>query len=117
MTCTSCKAVVQVNATGTCLGCQQGFNKFIKDDHYKEVDENLKPKEKRDNCGIITKKEENEIIRLEERKKELEDALQEPTAKEVPVQPKARSRKGVRGGNTKGKKAPEKSKEEGKVND
>ena len=25
MHCTTCKGLVQVNATGTCLGCQKGF--------------------------------------------------------------------------------------------
>ena len=102
MTCTTCKATVQVNATGTCLGCQQGFNKFMKDDHYKEVDHNLKRKTKpteaeklleRDNCGIIPQKEENNIARLVERQKELQESLK-PTSK--PVVKRKAKRKYVR---------------------
>ena len=34
MTCTTCRAIVQLNATGTCLGCQGGFNPCNKEDEY-----------------------------------------------------------------------------------
>lgn len=58
MICTSCHACVQVNNTGICLGCQQGFNSDIIEDHYQfhKLDE---------------------IERLKEREKELEDAIKE----------------------------------------
>ena len=29
MTCNACRAVVEVNNTGICLGCQMGLGKFI----------------------------------------------------------------------------------------
>lgn len=34
MPCTTCKAIVQLNATGICLGCQGGFNPQNKEDRY-----------------------------------------------------------------------------------
>ena len=47
MTCTTCKAIVQLNATGTCLGCQGGFNPCNKEDKYKpEEEEEMKKKTK-----------------------------------------------------------------------
>jgi len=62
MTCTSCRAIVQLNATGTCLGCQGGFGCQSKEDRYLPIETKLKSKEE-------------EISRLKEREKELEDAL------------------------------------------
>jgi len=34
MSCTSCHAVVQLNATGVCLGCQGGFGGQAEEDEY-----------------------------------------------------------------------------------
>ena len=59
MTCTSCKAVVQLNATGTCLGCQGGFGCQSEEDRYlpvetktqsnEELQKRKEPKAKRSN--------------------------------------------------------------------
>ena len=38
MTCTSCHALVQLNATGTCLGCQGGFNPLNEEDKYANLE-------------------------------------------------------------------------------
>ena len=95
MYCTTCHGLVQVNNTGICLGCQMGFDRSIKTDHYKsekEPEEEFKPIE-------------NNIADMVSRQKELENALQEPSTKEIHVQPKARASKRVRKGNTKRKKA------------
>lgn len=52
MNCTLCQAVVQINNTGTCLGCQRGFIKEPQEDAYqfhkeeeKNADEIAIPKE------------------------------------------------------------------------
>ena len=34
MNCTSCQGLVQVNATGICLGCQRGFVNTAQEDAY-----------------------------------------------------------------------------------
>jgi len=44
MCCTCCHAVVQLNATGICLGCQGGFCGQLDEDKYKPEEE-LKGKE------------------------------------------------------------------------
>ena len=43
MACTTCKRVVQSNATGTCLGCQRGFVAEPQEDayeHHKQEENN-----------------------------------------------------------------------------
>lgn len=99
MTCTTCKALVQLNATGICLGCQGGFNPFNDEDKYVPVETQLQSKEE-------------EITRLKAREKELEDAIQKQSTKEIHVQPEARTCQRVRRSNTKGKETPPKIKEE-----
>jgi len=73
-----------------------GFDKSITQDHYKPEEE-----EKEEEFKPI----ENNIADMVSRQKELEDALQEPSTKEIHVQPKARTSKRVRKGNTKRQKA------------
>lgn len=34
MNCTTCKALVQINNTGICLGCQMGFTRVPQEDAY-----------------------------------------------------------------------------------
>ena len=38
MSCTSCHAVVQLNATGVCLGCQGGFGGQAEEDKYMPIE-------------------------------------------------------------------------------
>lgn len=61
MECTTCKGVVQINNTGTCLGCQRGFTSEPQEDAW------------------ILEEEKNEdtLDKLLEKRKELEDALKE----------------------------------------
>ena len=44
MKCTTCQEIVLLNATGICLGCQEGFNPHNKEDKYiaKEKDDAIK---------------------------------------------------------------------------
>jgi len=56
MTCNTCRATVQVNNTGICLGCQQGSNKAEKADHHRDY-------------------KSNELKELLSREKAIEDAL------------------------------------------
>lgn len=91
MQCTTCKAIVQLNNTGICLACQGGFN----------------------STEIKDKYELNDIDKLKEREKELENALQKPSTEKVHVQPTPKASKGVRGSNSKRKKAPQETKKEG----
>jgi len=45
MTCTTCKAIVQMNCTGTCLGCQRGFTGTPQEDRwFNEEEESLRNK-------------------------------------------------------------------------
>ena len=55
MSCPSCKAVVQLNATGVCLGCQRGFPGVSQEDSWKPV---------------------RGIEDLQHRQKEIEDAIE-----------------------------------------
>jgi len=57
MTCNSCRAVVQLNSTGICLGCQGGFAGQQQEDKYIP--------------------EEEKIQKLKARERELEDAIKE----------------------------------------
>ncbi len=71
MSCTSCHAVVQLNATGICLGCQGGFSGQHEEDKYTPK---LKP-----------------IEEIQERAKELEAAI-EKANKPNPIRRKKRDR-------------------------
>ena len=44
MSCTSCHAIVQLNATGVCLGCQGGFAGQQEEDKYVSPEERQEPK-------------------------------------------------------------------------
>lgn len=72
MTCNSCQRVVQINNTGICLGCQRGFTGVDAEDVYKQPILN-------EVCTQdISEINENntEIKRLQDRQKEIEDALE-----------------------------------------
>jgi len=58
MNCSTCQALVQLNATGICLGCQMGFISPMDEEIYKS------PQQKK-------------MEALETRKKEVEDAISE----------------------------------------
>jgi len=77
MTCGACKAIVQLNATGICLGCQLGFDGQHEEDKYIPIETKLQSKEE-------------EISRLKDREKELEDALDDSVDK-----PSKRDKKNV----------------------
>lgn len=85
MACTTCKKVVQANATGTCLGCQRGFVTEPQEDAY------------------------------EYHKQEEKDALQKSESEEVFLQKSPTPRKRVRKRNTKRKKVTSKGKKNKKV--
>lgn len=91
MFCTTCGNSVLRNATGICLSCQRGFIGL--------------PQE--DDLAIVQAKE------LEERKKEIEDALQKREPAQVPLGDESKSRRRIRKQDTKSEKASKKSKKEG----
>lgn len=97
MTCTTCKAIVQFNNTGICLGCQGGFRGPQEEDRYMPIETKLESKE-------------DQFQRLKAREKELEDALQKSSTEKIHVQPASKDSKGVRSGNSKRKKATNQSK-------
>ena len=66
MTCTTCRAVVQINNTGVCLACQKGFKQAPEQDH-----------------DAFT--EQDQLAKLKKREKELEDAIQVETTREMDV--------------------------------
>lgn len=80
MACTTCKRVVQVNSTGTCLGCQRGFIGAPQEDAY------------------------------EFHKPEVEDALQKSETKSLDAPKQARDGRPMGKRNTKRKKPASKSK-------
>lgn len=80
MACTTCKRVVQSNATGTCLGCQRGFVAEPQEDSYEHY-----------------KQEEN-------------NALQKPESEEVFLRKSPTTREKVRKRNEKRKKVTSKGK-------
>jgi len=90
MTCNSCRAVVQLNSTGICLGCQGGFAGQQQEDKYIP--------------------EEEKIQKLKAREKELEDAIQKSSSEKVYVQSKTKIGKRVRSRNSKRKEITEESK-------
>ena len=81
MACTTCKRVVQSNATGTCLGCQRGFVAGPQEDSY----EHHKQEEKN-------------------------NALQKPEPEEVLLRESPTTREKVRKRNEKRKKVTSKGK-------
>lgn len=89
MTCNACKHLVQVNPTGICLGCQQGF---------------IEPQE--DSW-------KNHYVKEEKPKGVLDHAIQESIPKEILPQKSSPSRKRMGKGNSQRKKAPSKEKKEG----
>lgn len=80
MTCTTCTKVVQVNPTGTCLGCQRGFVAAPQEDAY------------------------------EFHKEEVENAIQKQETKELDVPKQSSSRSQVSKRNTKRSKSAKKNK-------
>ncbi len=111
MNCNACKAVVQANSTGICLGCQMGFTGIPQEDAYPvqkaEVKEEVNADENiyetdipnvQDNCQKNTEEELNTDA----------DEVKSPT--KIPLGNKAKTRKRVRRKNTKRKKATKKSK-------
>jgi len=104
MTCTTCKAIVQFNNTGICLGCQGGFSGQQDEDRYLPIDTKLR--QQKDDTSL----RQEDVNTLKKREKELEDALQKPSTEKVYVQPASKASKGVRSCNSKRKKAPNQSK-------
>lgn len=92
MNCATCGGLVQVNATGTCLGCQRGFVGIPQEDAW------------------INSKEGKRCV-LENRKKEVEDALQKRETKEIPVCQQTKGCKSVRKTHFQREKTPNKSEE------
>lgn len=82
MNCTSCQAVVQINNTGTCLGCQRGFVQEPQEDAYQFH------KEEEKNANEVT------------------------STKEVDARQQTRDGKKVGSSHSKRKKSSQKSKEE-----
>lgn len=76
MTCNRCRKIVQVNNTGICMGCQLGMAGPLDEESYQEKSDN-NTHQQRNNCGIITQKEENELDRLKQRRDELEASLRQ----------------------------------------
>lgn len=129
MTCTTCKAIVQLNATGTCLGCQGGFAGQQDADRYIPIETKLRTKEEEIAQLVERQKELEDALRVEliklgmtvvipkgsKAQKEMEeayDAIQKSSTEKVHVQPKAEASKGVRRSNSKRKKATTKGKKE-----
>ena len=104
MECTTCKRLVQINETGTCLGCQRGFSSEPQEDAWKP-EENVQTD---DFLGVKS------VIDLQEREKELEDALKIESPKSMDARKQASDGKRVGEGNAKRRKAPNKSKKEKK---
>lgn len=73
MTCSTCARVVQINNTGICLGCQRGFTGLDAEDVYKPQDVQVKVMDDISQTNAI----DAEIKRLQDRQKEIEDALKE----------------------------------------
>lgn len=75
MNCGSCSGLCQTNDTGICLACQRGFTNIPQEDSW------------------INSKE-REKVKLQERKKEVENALKKPSPAKVPMgkRPKASER-------------------------
>lgn len=62
MVCNYCNAVVQLNSTGMCLGCQGGFVGRQEEDTYKPEEINLNPKGKILPKKLKNKKNKEEIV-------------------------------------------------------
>jgi hypothetical protein len=95
MHCTTCRALVHINNAGICLGCQRGFSQIPQEDSPEYQ-------------GELAEFEHDQSM-LQKRKEEIEDALQEPETKSVPVRKQSKGSQGVRKRNTKRKKATKKS--------
>ena len=104
MHCTTCRKVVQVNATGICTGCQLGFAPPPEEECYKPTgnEEEFEPPERND--GLITVKEE--MQRLREKLQEKKDAIQEPGPEEIHVCEHAGNGEEVASAHTQEQKAP-----------
>jgi len=89
MSCGSCSRVCEINNTGICLGCQRGFVNLPQEDSWEKSPHRKK-------------------VKLEQRQKELEDAIQESSAKEVSLRKKAGSGQGVRTPHSQRKKVAKK---------
>jgi len=97
MQCTTCKAIVSLNATGICYGCQGGFNPQNKEDRYMPIETKLASKEEK-------------TVELEKRQKELEDALQKQGPKSMDACKQAKDGQGMGERNAKRQKTSKKSK-------
>lgn len=73
MTCSTCSRVVQINNTGICLGCQRGFTGMDAEDVYKPQDLQVKATDDISKTNAV----DAEIKRLQDRQKEIENALEE----------------------------------------
>ena len=89
MNCGSCGMVVEINNTGICLGCQRGFINLPQEDAWKNSPE-------------------KEKLRLEERKKELENAIQKSSSAEVSICNQPKGSPGIRTPHAKRQKATKK---------
>jgi len=100
MECTTCKAIVQQNNTGTCLSCQGGFIGVPGEDSYEYQANTVKKVAEKENTAKL-----NELMA---RKKEIEDALQVGSTEKVDVCEQAKDGKRVASGNAKKRKTPKK---------
>lgn len=101
MKCTTCQALVNVNATGICMACQMQNGGVPQEDAYKEP-VLAKSVNKPSDLGEKTVKE------LMERQKEIEDALQESESKSMDARQQAKDGQTVGKGNAKRRKTPKK---------
>lgn len=99
MTCTACKSLVQVNATGICLGCQGGFSGQQEADRYIDKETQLEHVNQ-------------DIAELVNRQKELVDAIKIASPKSMDACKQTEASKGVRKSNSKREKATKKGKKE-----
>lgn len=83
MECQGCRATVQANDIGICLGCQRGFLGVPQEDSYAEINRKS----------------------LQTREKEIEDAIQKSESKSLPVRKSPKDGRTVAKRNTKNKAA------------
>lgn len=96
MECTTCHAIVEVNNTGICLGCQCGFTQVPQSDQFDPPPDQFDPPTKQ------------KTEKINEKTNERIDAIQKPSPKKVPVCHKSTSSRGVRKSNSQGKKVAKK---------
>lgn len=92
MTCGSCSGICQINNSGICLSCQRGFVNLPQEDAW-------------------VNSKEREKVKLQERKEELENALQESGSEKSSLCKESGTGKGIRTPHAKRKKTPNETQE------